>query len=309
MEELLLTKELFIDIVNWMRSKYAMSTIKARASFLKMLFKKYKVLNRSTLKQMNKSFRYQHQRAAITTVNNFCYDNDIDFNIRVPSVKTQAKKLPDIFSPVEIKLIVEAAPKPYDLAIRCIFNVGAGLRVSEIIKMSWNHIHWADWIKNKEHYGIASIKSGKGSKDRIVNIPKQLMLDLYTYAKEKKVLNEFGIPTGGMIFPFDLETQTKIYKKDLLNTDIERWKDMYVKSRYDWFRHNIIKKYCEKALNKKIKVHLLRHSRATYLHVIEGVPIEQIQILLGHASMNTTMIYTRINPKQVFDNLKETKEI
>lgn len=238
----------------------------------------------------------------------YCYDNDIDFNLKIPGIKAPPKKLPELLSINEIDLMIKSAPKPYDLAIRCIFNMGAGLRISEIIKFSWNDIRWIDWLRNKDNYGVAVIKSGKGSKDRIVNIPKKLMQDLYEYAKEKEVLNEFKIPTGGMIFPFDSKEDT-FYKKDLLITNIELWKTEYVRSRYNWFRYNILQKCCEKALNKKIKIHQLRHSRSTYLYEIEKVPIEKIQILLGHSSINTTMIYTRINPTGIFETLKETKEI
>ena len=305
----MLGKELYNNLIVYMQPKYAMSTLRKRAIFLKTIFKKYKVLNTKTLKQMMSKFKYQHQRAAIVMINNYCYDSDIPFNIRVPSIKGQSKKLPDILNPDEIKLMIDSAPKPYNLVIRCLFNIGAGLRISEIIKMKWNDIRWLDWIKDKNSYGVAIIKSGKGSKDRIVNIPKKLMIDLYDYAKEQDLLNEFKIPFGGMMFPFGSDESNKLYKKDLMKINMERWKEDYLRSRYDWFRYNILKKCCEKALNKKIKVHQLRHSRATYLHEVEKVPIEDLRLLLGHSSLNTTMIYTRINPRRVFDNLKETKEI
>jgi integrase len=311
METLELNEDLFNSVIIWMRPKYALSTIRERGIFLRSLFKKHKVLNVNSLKKMMRQIKHQHQRASINMLNNYCYDNDIDFSIRVPSIKAQAKKLPEILSAAEIKLMVESSPKPYDLALRCIFNMGAGLRVSEIIKFSWNHIRWVDWIGNKNSFGVAMIKSGKGMKDRMVNIPKKLMKDLYEYAKEQKNLNEFGIPQGGMIFPFweNEGIKTEKARDEVRGFDLDRYKDLYVRSRYDWFRYNIIQKYCEKALNKKLKVHQLRHSRATYLYEIEKVPIEKIQVLLGHSSMNTTMIYTRVNPQGIFDMLKETKEI
>lgn len=305
MEELPLTDELGTNIVNWMMPKYALGTISNRRSFLKSLFKKHKVLNQESLRKIMKNIKHQHQRACLVMINDYCYENNIPFNIRIPSIKKQAQKLPDILSPAEIKLMIESAPKPYDLVIRCIFNMGAGLRVSEVIKLSWNHIRWVDWVNNRDTYGIAAIKSGKGSKDRIVNIPPKLMNDLYAYAKEEHVLNEFGIPIGLMIFPFG----NRVLPENVSNNDMEQWKQDYVDDKYDWFRYNIIEKYCEKALNKHIKIHSLRHSRATYLYEVEGVPVEKIQILLGHSSLNTTMLYTRVSPRSVFELLKNTKEI
>ena len=131
------------------------------------------------------------------------------------------------------------------------------------------------------------------------------MHDLYEYAKECKVLNEFGIPSGSMIFKFGGGD----FKPDLRNYDMERWKHEYVKSKYNWFRYHILQQKCEKALNKKLKIHSLRHSRATYLYEVENVPVEKIQILLGHSSLNTTMLYTKINPRSVFEMIKDTKEV
>lgn len=305
MDELLLTDELLSNLSDWMTPKYAISTTENRLIFIKKMFKNNDVLNRETLRKIMKGMKYQHQRSCIVMINKYCYDNNLDFNIIVPSIKGQSNKLPDIYSPSEIKLMIDAAPKPYDLCIRCIFNMGAGLRISEAIKFSWNHIRWVDWIGNKDNYGVAVIKSGKGSVDRVVNIPKKLMEDLYKYAEKCNVLNEFNIPTGGMLFSFGDGN----YNPKLRAYDSEKWKQNYIKSKYNWFRYNILELNCNKAINKKIKIHSLRHSRATYLYEVEKLPIEKIQILLGHSSINTTMLYTKISPINVFEMIKETKEI
>lgn len=305
MDELALTDELGSNIVNWMLSKYAIGTINNRTAYLKRLFKKYKVLNQETLRKMMKQVKHQHQRACLVMINNYCYENNIPFFIRIPSIKKQAQKIPETLTDNEIKLMIESAPKPYDLAIRCLFNMGAGLRVSEVIKLCWDHINWIDWIHNQDNYGTAIIKSGKGSKDRVVNIPPKLMKDLYSYAKEKNNLNEFRIPTGLMIFPFGDEE----LPIGVPSNEMDIWKQKYIDKKYDWFLYNIIQKHCEKALNKHIKIHSLRHSRATYLHEIEGLLIEEIQVLLGHSNIQTTLIYVKINPKRTFDKMKNTKEI
>jgi integrase len=305
MEELALTDELGANIINWMIPKYALGTINNRRCFLKSLFKKYKVLNQENLRKIMKFIKYQHQRACLVMINDYCYENNIPFNLRIPRIKKQPQKFPERLSSEEIKIMIDSAPKPYDLVIRCIFNMGAGLRISEIIKLSWSHIGWPEWINNKENYGIALIKSGKGSKDRVVNIPSKLMNDLYEYAKEQDVLNEFQLPVGAMIFPFG----ARVLPIDIPADKLDQWRHDYVQEKYNWFRYNILQKCCEKALNKHIKIHSLRHSKATYLYEIEGVPVEKIQILLGHASLNTTMLYTKINPRGVFEMLKDTKEV
>jgi len=306
MDEFELTDERCLELMEWMSARgYSYNTIRQYKHTLKRLQLEYKKLNNEILRKVIKKFNHQNQRAVLYAINNFCFDKAFDFRLMIPRIKVKPRRSPEIYSVEEIKLMILSAPKPYDLALRCIFNMGAGLRVSEIIKISWNHIKWVDWLPNKDNYGIAIIKSGKGSKDRVVNIPSNLMKDLYTFAIRNKVLNEFRIPIGGMIFSFNHNT----FRQELKSIDIEKWKDEYLKSCYDWFRYNIIKKHCEKALGKKIRVHGLRHSRATYLYEIEKIPIERIQLLLGHSNLATTMIYTKVNPISTFNLLKETKEV
>lgn len=309
MNQLILNKELFTNIYAWMTPRYSINTVKQYSNYMRTMFKKYGVLNHDTLKKINKTIKHQNQRAVLTLINDYCFYNNIDFELRLPKLKRKEVKLPNILSPSEVKLMIDAAPKPYDLAIRCIFNMGAGLRVSEIIKFSWKDIRWIDWLSNQDNYGVATIRAGKGSKDRVVNIPKNLMKDLYEYAKEQGVLNEFRVPNGSMIFEFGGMTEDGIYKKELMANNINLWKNAYVSHCYNWFRYNIIQKHCEKALNKKIHIHWLRHSRATYLYEYEKVPIEKISILLGHSSFDTTMLYTKINPVSVFESIKDTKEV
>jgi len=64
----------------------------------------------------------------------------------------------------------------------------------------------------------------------------------------------------------------KDYKKELMNRNLEKWKDEYLKYAYDWFRYNLVKNKCEKALGKRIKIHSLRHcvSKDTEILTING---------------------------------------
>lgn len=295
-----------LELMEWLQVRgYAYNTIKKYKYTLKKLQRNHKVLNNITLRKILKEFKYQNQRAVLCMVNSFCFDKAIDFHLNIPKIRTKPRKTPDIYSLEEINIMINSVEYPYNLVIRCLFNMGAGLRISEIIKLSWNHIRWADWIDKKDSYGVAIIRSGKGSKDRVVNIPLKLMQDLYEYAKEENNLNEFGIPLGGMMFPIGKNN----YKPDLMKQNLEQWKNEYLEYAYNWLRYNIIQNKCEKALGKRIKIHALRNSKATYLYEIEKVPIERIQLLLGHANLSTTMIYTKVNPVSTFELLKKTKEI
>lgn len=305
MENLELNKDLFYKIMDYANAKgYSPNTIKTYAHYLKRIIKKNKVLNKDVLRSLLKTMKHQNQRAILVLINDYCFYSNIDFRMVIPRVKSKPRNLGKFVSVEEVKIMVNSSPKPYDLMLRCIFNIGAGLRISEAIKLSWNHINWIDWIK-KKGYGTCLIKNAKGHKDRVNNIPQKLMQDLYDYAKELKILNEFGVPNGSMIF----ECGLKNFKPDLFINNLDKWKQEALRHAYDWFRYNILEKYCEKALGHKVNIHQLRHCRATYLYEVEKVPIEKIQQLFKHSDLRTTLIYTEVDVKDTFEMIKDTDEI
>lgn len=302
MQELELNKDLYFRILDYATAKgYAPNTLKMYSYYLKRIIKKNPVLNRDVVRKILKKIKHQNERAVLVLINDYCYYSNVDFSIVIPKMKTKPRPLPKILSLGEVKVMVKSAPRPYDLMVRCIYN--SGLRISEGIKLSWNHINWIVWLKEKK-YGIATIKEAKGGKDRKTRIPPKLMKDLYNYAKELNILNEFKVPTGGMMFKCGLSD----FKPDLLVTNRKKWKEEALTHAYDWFRYNIVKKHCEKALGHKINVHQLRHRFATYLYE-NGVPIERIQLLLGHADIRTTLIYTKVSLKDTFEMIEDKGEL
>lgn len=299
MDVLELKNEMLYDIIAWMEAKnYPYNTRRQYGYTLKWLWDKVGVLNKESLKGVMKKFKHQNQKAVLVLINNYCYEHNIDFRIILPrGVRREKKRVPQVLPRTDIELMIKAAPNPYNLVLKCIFRIGAGLRISEAIKLSWYHFKWSEWLEEHEE-GKVLIKGSKGH-DRLITVPKWLMEELYSFAKDEGVINEFQIPTGGIMFMFG----ERDWKKQLRIIDTERWKDEYIKYAYDWFRYNVLKKYCDKAIGYHVRVHQLRHSRATHL-LEEGVTIEILQKLLGHQDIRTTMIYLDISDKQVFDAMK-----
>lgn len=305
MIDLNLTEEFLLKVMEYAKAKgLSYGTLKTYASQLRYLFNKYKKLDSDkVLKILNKA-NHTINRAVINLINEYCLYSKIDFHIILPKKRSTPRKIPNTLTIEEIKMMIEATPKPYDLMLRCIFGIGSGLRAQDIIKLSWNHLYWADWIKNKGD-GIVMIKGTKRGKNNINNVPKEIMDSLYEYAKEKDLLNEFFIPEKGVIFDFGIGE----WNKSLFYNNKEIWKNQYIKHAYYWIRHNVIKKYCEPAIGKKINIHALRHSRATYLLEVEKIPLERISQLLGHSDIKTTMIYAKMNPEKTINMMRGVKAI
>ncbi len=175
-------------------------------------------------------------------------------------IAKKAKKLPVVLSQREVKDLIKAAPAKRD-RLMVEFLYSSGCRVSECVKLKTENLNF------KER--IASIRGGKGNKDRIIILSKEWLKHINKYLKKKKIKSPF-------VF-------SKKNGKPLSSDTVQR----------------VVKKAAKKAgIEKKVTPHTLRHSYAT--HLLEaGENIRKIQELLGHSDLSTTQIYTRVSTTEL----------
>ena len=177
----------------------------------------------------------------------------------IKEIKTILKYLYDL------KHIYDKSTFRYKLLVRDIVTIeilfSTGIRVSELSNLKKNEIN----IKK----GIIKI-FGKGSKERIIQIcDKEVLL----------LLKEYYI-----LFKIK-DNETKYFLLNRLNNNFS---EQSIRA--------MIHKYEEKLGLKNITPHMFRHSFATLL-LEEGVDVRYIQNMLGHSSISTTQIYTKVNTK------------
>ncbi|WP_229365960.1 tyrosine-type recombinase/integrase [Fibrisoma montanum] len=172
----------------------------------------------------------------------------------------QPQKLPTVYSVDEVKAIFKATTS---LKYRTLFQVvyGTGLRLSEVA-----HLRLTDLDRNRH---LITVCSGKGRKDRVVMLTNKLDIILAEYLtryKPKRFLFE-EVQTGE---PIANRAIQQVY------SDAVRFA----------------------GITKKGGIHSLRHSFATHL-LESGMDIRNIQALLGHENILTTMRYTHVTTDRI----------
>jgi integrase/recombinase XerD len=184
--------------------------------------------------------------------------------------------LPDVLTLADVETLL-AAPdrnKPEGLRDAAMLELlyGAGLRVSELILLEMTGIN--------QEAGFVRV-FGKGSKERVVPVGRMALTAIRDYLDHSR--------------PLLLKNRSSAY---LFVT--RRGSAMTRQS----FWH-LIGRYGRLAgLKKKITPHSLRHSFAT--HLLEGgADLRAVQMMLGHADISTTQIYTHVAQRQLVEAHKK----
>lgn len=179
----------------------------------------------------------------------------------------QAMRFPTSLSEAQVEALLQAPNTEENLGLRdramLELMYASGLRVSEIIVLKLIHLRLNE--------GIIHIIGGKGNKERLVPFGGEAAQWLQQYIEEAR--------------PPLLENKASEY------LFIGRHTANCLTRQAFWY---VIKRYAIVAgIQGHLSPHTLRHAFATHL-LNHGADLRVVQLLLGHADISTTQIYTHI---------------
>jgi site-specific recombinase XerD len=182
--------------------------------------------------------------------------------VRPLRIVSEPRKAPVVLSQEEVARLLEAAPGlKYKAALSVAY--GAGLRVSEVANLKVSDI-------DRERMTLR-VEQGKGQRDRYVMLSPRLL----------ELLREWWHAARPQVWLFPGQNPINPVTARQLNRAVTAAKDLA-------------------GISKRVSPHTLRHSFATHL-LEQGADIRVIQVLLGHAKLETTALYTRVAVSTIRD--------
>jgi integron integrase len=208
-------------------------------------------------------------------------------------------RVPTVLSTGETARLLEAI-RPgsmHRLMIELLY--GSGLRVMECCTLRLRDLDF--------ERGQMVVRSGKGDKDRTVMLAQTLRPRLIEQCRRVRAQHEQDVRKDGGYVPLPdaLANKVPYAQRDW------RWQFVFPSATlrrdengrgYRWFANpSVLERTVRDAarraeIAKRVTCHTFRHSFAT--HLLEaGYDVRQVQTLLGHKSLETTMIYTHVMNK------------
>lgn len=179
----------------------------------------------------------------------------------------------------------------------CSLLYGSGMRLTECLQLRVKDVGF--------DYKEVVVRSGKGQKDRVTVLPERLIPPLRDQLERVRVLFDAdrAANRGGATLPSALDRKYPDAPTS--------WAWQYVfparglcrdRESGRWVRHHVHQRHIQRAMQAAVRqsgvaqpasCHTLRHCFATHL-LESGQDIRTVQELLGHADLNTTMIYTHV---------------
>jgi integron integrase len=208
------------------------------------------------------------------------------------------QRLPVVLTALEIEQSfrhLDASNPMFALFAKLLY--GTGMRIMEAARLRTKDIDF-------EH-GAIVVRAGKGDKDRVVMLPVSLRSDLQVQLAHCKLIwqTDRDHQVAGVELPYALAKKYPradqslawfwVFPQQTLSTDprsrVIRRHHLYPQT----FRRAFSLSLKRAGNHKPASPHILRHSFATHL-LHGGCDIRTVQELLGHADVNTTMIYTHV---------------
>ena len=222
------------------------------------------------------------------------YVLDMDLSDIANTVRARGgPRLPVVLSPEETRAVLQQLSGTNKLMLELLY--GAGLRVSELVALR---------VKDIDFEAMSVIvRAAKGDKDRATTLPRRLVEPLRAHlARVKQHTRDLAAGAGQVALPDALARKYPQAAREW------PWQFVFPSQKLDVDRDGIIRRWhvspatLQRAMKEAVRragipkpasVHSLRHAYATHL-LLQGVDIRQVQELMGHRSVETTMVYTHV---------------
>ena len=219
-------------------------------------------------------------------------------------------RIPVVLTQDEVKQVLSVMDGTAGLVSKLLYS--AGLRITEAVRLRVQDIDFG--------FNQITVRDGKGKKDRVTPLAHNLIPFIENQLQLVKTLHQQDLAKGyGSVYlPYALAKKYPRADKELNWQYVFPSRNLAIDPRSDIMRrHHIDQSVVNKAIKravkqcgivKKVSAHTFRHSFATHL-LQRGTDIRTIQRLLGHADLQTTMIYTHVlqqgadGVKSPFDDL------
>jgi integron integrase len=212
----------------------------------------------------------------------------------IPRAK-QARRLPCVLTQAEVQRLWPHVTGTRGLVLQLLY--GSGLRLMEGLRLR---------IKDLDLDGLKiTVREGKGNKDRVVMLPKRLQQPLRDLVAQRTQWHVDDMARGKA----DVELPHALAQKYPGYARAIGWQWVFATDTYVTCprtgairRHHLHEDGVQRMMGRAVKAagiikpascHTLRHSFATHL-LQAGHDVRKIQQLLGHANIETTMIYLHV---------------